>query len=121
MWAAGLAGGTLVLGVALAGPAMGDPTSWFGGQPAPGASAKKVTDTARVPQQPGAGAKAATVTKVASVPKQPANAHPEKAGKPTQVRGAKETRKGVNGADTSAKRQDGTRRSGADRAGGRRD
>jgi len=84
-----LAGGILILGVALAGPASGDPSTWFGGQPAPGAPAQKVTQTAPVPAQPPAGAKGVTVTKVAPVPKQPVNDHPTKAGPPVKLRHSK--------------------------------
>ena len=121
-WRAIAVAGVAVGGLVLVSPAVGAailPGS--GDQPPPGAKAVKVTETEPVPEQPGADAKASKVTEVAPVPNQPANAKPEAAGKPTQVKGPAEKKKGVNGADTSAKRKDGGTRDGADKPGGRKD
>jgi hypothetical protein len=87
VWAVGIAGGTLILGVAFAGPALGQ--SWFGGQPAPGTPAQKVTEVAPVPEQPPGDAKPKPVTEVAPVPEQPVNEHPVAPGPSTKLRHSK--------------------------------
>jgi hypothetical protein len=81
----GIAAAAVVLGVLLAGPALGAGGSDPSRQPPPGAPARHVTTVAPVPQQPPAGAAGVTPTRhFQRVPQQPANLHPQKAGPSTQ-------------------------------------